>query len=30
MQYRIASATANPDFTITVTWSDGLTANVDL
>ena len=30
MLYRINSAVAHPDHTVTVTWSDGLTARVDL
>jgi len=30
MLYRITAATAHPDHTITVTWSDGVTAVVDL
>jgi Protein of unknown function (DUF2442) len=28
--YRINEATAYPDHTVTITWSDGVTANVDL
>jgi hypothetical protein len=30
MLYRIDSATAHPDHTVTVTWSDGVTARVAL
>jgi hypothetical protein len=30
MLYRINSATAHPDQSVTVTWSDGVTARVDL
>ncbi len=30
MLYRISSATARPDHTVLVTWSDGVTAVVDL
>jgi len=30
MLYRISSAVAHPDYTVTVTWSDGVTAQVDL
>jgi hypothetical protein len=30
MLYRITDATAHPDHTVTVTWSDGVTAVVDL
>ena len=30
MLYRITNATAHPNHTITVTWSDGVTADVDL
>jgi len=30
MLYRINSATAHPDHSVTVTWSDGVTARVDL
>lgn len=30
MLYRIATATAHPDHTVSVTWSDGVTASVDL
>lgn len=30
MLYRIADAIPNPDHTVTVTWSDGVTAVVDL
>lgn len=30
MQYRIATATAHPDFTVSITWSDGIAATVDL
>jgi hypothetical protein len=30
MLYRINSAIAHPDHTVTVTWSDGVTAVVDL
>ena len=30
MLYRIAAAVARPDHTVTVTWSDGVTAEVDL
>jgi len=30
MLYRISSATAHPDHSVTVTWSDGITARVDL
>jgi hypothetical protein len=30
MLYRIDSAEAHPDHTVTVTWSDGVTAVVDL
>jgi hypothetical protein len=30
MLYRIADAIAHPNCTVTVTWSDGVTADVDL
>lgn len=30
MQYRIATATAHPDFRVSITWSDGIAATVDL
>jgi len=30
MLYRISDATAHPDHRISVTWSDGVTADVDL
>jgi hypothetical protein len=30
MLYRIKTATAHPDHTVTVTWSDGVSAVVDL
>jgi hypothetical protein len=30
MLYRITAAVAHPDHTVTVTWSDGVTATVDL
>ena len=30
MLYRIATAVAHPDHTVTVIWSDGVTADVDL
>lgn len=30
MQYRIATAFAKPDFTVSITWSDGVAAIVDL
>jgi hypothetical protein len=30
MLYRIENATAHPDHTVTVTWSDGVSAVVDL
>ena len=30
MLYRIDNAIAHPDHTVTVTWSDGVTAVVDL
>ncbi|HEY4171800.1 MAG TPA: DUF2442 domain-containing protein [Rhodopila sp.] len=30
MLYRIANAVAHPNHTVTVTWSDGVTADVDL
>jgi hypothetical protein len=30
MLYRIINAVAHPNHTVTVTWSDGVTANVDL
>lgn len=30
MLYRIDRAVAHPDHTVTVTWSDGVTATVDL
>jgi hypothetical protein len=30
MLYRISHAVAHPDHTVTVTWSDGITAVVDL
>jgi hypothetical protein len=30
MLYRIADAVARPDHTVTVTWSDGITADVDM
>jgi hypothetical protein len=30
MLYRIKNATAHPDHSVTVTWSDGITARVDL
>jgi hypothetical protein len=30
MLYRIEKAIAHPDYTVTVTWSDGVTAAVDL
>jgi len=30
MLYRIKNATAHPDHTVTVTWSDGVSAVVDL
>jgi|SRR5580692_3980283 hypothetical protein len=30
MLYRIRDATAHPDYTVTITWSDGVTAAVDL
>jgi hypothetical protein len=30
MLYRIINAIAHPDHTVTVTWSDGVTAAVDL
>jgi hypothetical protein len=30
MLYRIVNAVAHPDHSVTVTWSDGITADVDL
>lgn len=30
MLYRISSAVAHPDHTVTITWSDGITADVNL
>ena len=30
MLYRIINAVAHPDYTVTVTWPDRVTANVDL
>jgi hypothetical protein len=30
MLYRIEKATAHPDHTVTITWSDGVEASVDL
>jgi hypothetical protein len=30
MLYRIAQAVAHPDHTLTITWSDGVSAKVDL